>query len=184
MNYGAIYPRDRVILLQTDYPQLQSLAGQRGTVKSVQLSLCPQSAVVTFDLNNIEAAIYTKNLVSIPPSNSPIQYGETVKVVRLISSNKYHLNKHFLNKIADIVAYDSQDNCYCLKDNEGVFAWFPIKALIPLLYKGEHFFYPGDFIIYKNTKQTIDKIRGTQFNRGQLLLVDGNWVPSSDVKPA
>jgi hypothetical protein len=55
--------------------------------------------------------------------------------------------------------------------------------LIPLDYRGERFFYPLEAVLYKDQEKIITKVKQTKFKWGQLLLIDGEWIHASDVKP-
>ena len=59
--------------------------------------------------------------------------------------------------------------------------WLPY--LLPLDYKGERFFYPLEEVTYKDKTCIVSKIKKSKFKWGQLLFIDGEWVPSTDVEP-
>ena len=173
---------DKVILIDTDQPQLRAYLGLQWEVESVMMEYHPASAIIF--RKNMQASTFIKYLEVIPPKDSPFQYDEPIKITKsYVRSNAYSCNLSLLGKIGKVKGYDSRSNFYFVRCENGEVGWFPIQSLIPLDYKGERFFYPFEKVLFKNSEKTITKIKQTKFKWGQLLLIDGEWIHSSDVEP-
>jgi len=171
---------DTVVLVDTDQLQLRSYLGQKWTVESVMPTFHPASAIIS--KNNMQASTFLRHLETVPPEDSPFQYLDTVRIRKPFEKlNAYQCNEFLIGKMAHIRGYDKRNNFYYIKCVSGETGWFPMHSLIPLNYRGEKFFYPYEKINYKNKIKTINKIKKTKFNWGQLLLIDGEWIHSSDV---
>lgn len=172
---------DRVILTETDQPQLRPYIGKEWAVQAVVLEFHPASAVIK--RNNLEASVFIRHLEVMPPSDSCFQHGDSVQICKPYSkSNAYSYHAHLLGKIGTVRGFDSRYSFYLVKCNDGTSGWFPVFSLRPLDYKGEHFYYPYEEVLYKGEKKLITKIKQTKFKWGQLLFIEGEWIHSSDVK--
>lgn len=172
---------NNVILVETDQPQLRSYLGHQWKVESVMLDYHPASAIIS--RGNMEASTFVRFLEVIPPEDSPFRHEEAVQISKpFVKINAYSCRKNLIGNVGKIRGYDSRNNFYYVRCENGESGWFPIQSLIPLDYKGERFYYPFEIVIFKNEEKTVTKIKQTKFNWGQLLLIDGEWVHSSDVK--
>lgn len=172
---------DKVILVDTDQPQLRSYLGQQWTVESVMMDYHPASAIIS--RGNLQASTFIRFLEVMPPMDGPFQYGDAIQMIKPYNKiNSYSCRKSLIGKIGKIKGYDSRNNFFYVRCDNGESGWFPINSLVPLNYKGERFYYPFESVMYKDQKKIITKVRQTKFKWGQLLLIDGEWVHSSDVK--
>jgi len=172
---------DKVILISTEQPQLKKYIGSEWLVKTVIHEYHPASAIIGRD--NLKASVYLKNLEVIPPEDGAFEYNETVKIDKLYQKTSvYTCKPHLLDKVGKIRGFDSRNQYYFVKCADGEVGWSPATCLTPLDYKGEHFYYPGDVVNYKNKSCTVNKIKKSKFKWGQLLYIKGDWIPSTDVK--
>jgi hypothetical protein len=173
---------DEVILAQTDQPQLRSYIGQQWTVESVMFDYHPASAIIS--KGNLQASVYIKNLETVPPHTSPFLHNEAVEIRKPYTKvNAYPCKKDLIGKIGHIRGYDSRNTFYFVRCTTGESGWFPIHSLVPLNYKGDRFYYPFEKVIHKGEEKIINQVKQTKFKWGQLLLIEGEWVNSSDVEP-
>jgi hypothetical protein len=173
---------DNVILVDTDQPQLRSYLGKQWKVEAVMFGYHPASAMIS--RGNLQASAFIKHLEVMPPSDSPFPHKEVVKIRDVFEKrNSYSCNKQLVGKIGHIRGYDSRNSFYFVKctTNEG--GWFPMDSLLPLNFKGDHFYYPFEKVKYKKKEKIINKIKQSRFKWGQLLMIDGEWVHASDVEP-
>jgi len=173
---------DNVILIETDQPQLRNYIGTQWKVEAVMLSYHPASAIISS--GNLQASIFIRYLEVIPPADSPFEYKDLIKIKEPYEKvNAYTCKKELLGKIGKIRGYDSRNTFYFIHCNTGECGWFPIQSLVPLSYKGERFYYPLEKIRFKDKVCIINKIKQSIFKYGQLLLIDGEWIHSTDVEP-
>jgi len=177
---------DRVILINTEEPNLKEYIGTEWEVKSVLYAYHPASAIIKRE--NLEASCYIKYLEVVPPPTCPFRHGELVSIRNVPKKLKKRLGALYpapavlIGKTGRIHGYDLRSDCLLVKCLSGEAAWFPPCSLIPLNFKGEKFYYPYEKIKYKNKIKLITQIKKSKFNWGQLLLIDGEWVPSTDVE--
>lgn len=173
---------DRVIINKVDN-QTHSISKYLGTIAkviSVNTDSYPIYAIVElYDQNH--ASIYIINLETIPPENSIIQHGDSARIVKSYERTNYHYpNTDIIGKSGKIVGYDTRDSTYLIDTNIGV-GWFPLTSLIPIEFKGDKFYHPGDIVVKNGEKVIIQEIAKTKFGNGQLLKIRGEWVPSSEI---
>jgi len=175
---------DKVVLTDADQPELQQFIGVTGHVQAVHYTYHPATARVLFP-PNFRCDVYVRYLEVIPPDDSPFSYREKVKIAKdhINKGKQFKDNKLMVGKIAEIRGYDKRTDTYLLKCPEDNKGWFPANCLIPITYKGEKFYYPFEQILYKGELRVISQIKRTPNNYGQLLFIEGVWVPSSDVTP-
>lgn len=177
VNFGDI-----VILTETDDPFMQAHVGKRWKVGLIMYGSHPPRAVIT--LGDLQTTSYLKNLEVIPPSESPFEHHDLIKIKKGYTKiNHKTCDKSLIGKIGKIKGYDSITSFYYIRCNTGEFGWFPADCLVPLNFKGEHFFYPLQNVKYEDKIVIISEVKKTRFSFGQLLLIEGNWIPSTDVKP-
>jgi hypothetical protein len=173
---------DTVILARTDQPLLKDYLNTRWEIKAVMLDYHPASAIITKD--DIQASTFVRNLEVVPPADAVFEHNESVKIIKCYDKyTHYTCRSELVGKIGRIRSYDSRNeffNVYCSTGDAG---WFPGHCLCPLDYKGERFYYPLESVLYKNKISTITKIKKSKFKWGQVLLINGCWVPSTDVEP-
>jgi len=177
---------DEVILISTEEPHLRHYIGLKWKVKTVMISYHPASAIII--RNNLQASCYLRQLEVVPPESSPFNYDDLVTIKKnppeiYWSVSKYHHHNKLLGKTGRINGYDSRNEFLHVKCTTGDSGWFPPQYLLPLEYRGERFFYPLEDVKYKGGTHTISKIKKSKFNWGQLLFIEGEWVPSTDVEP-
>jgi len=171
-----------VNLIGTEQRHLKPYVNTRWTVKSLIFGSHPASAIIVRD--NLEASVYIRYLEVIPPKDSPFDYEDHVKIKKsFYHTDVYPCKAYLVGKIGRIRSYDHRNRFYWIKCETGGQGWFPAECLIPLGFKGERFFYPMEIVIYKNEKCIVTEVQRTKFKWGQLLLLNGTWVPSTDVKP-
>ena len=173
---------DEVILTDTDQPQLRSYIGKKWRVEATMFNYSPASAMLS--RGNLQASAFIKHLEVVPPPDSPFQHNEIVKINEVYSKvNTYSCKKELLGKIGHVRGYDSRNCFYFVRCTTGESGWFPIQSLLPLNFKGDHFYYPYEKVIYKGNEKIINQIKQSKFKWGQLLMIDGEWIHASDVKP-
>lgn len=172
---------DIVILIDTDEIRHEQFIGTKWVVQVV-LSNYPIAAMITRDDFQITTSV--KNLAVVPPPGSTFEHGEMVKVEKsYIKINHRNCNKTLVGKFGQIKNYDSKIDYYFIKSSDGESGWFPASSLIPLNFKGKSFFYPMQQVKFHGNITAISQVKRTKFNFGQLLLIDGQWVPSTEVEP-
>lgn len=172
---------DQVILIAANQESLKKYIGSEWDVISIDRDVHPASALISNGI--LQANVYIKNLDVLPPKNGPFDYNEQVKVIKKYTkSNLYICNLNIINAVGSVRSFDSRNGYYYIMCPNGEAGWFPINCLVPVDYKGEHFFYPHDSVKYKNKICLVSKIRKSKFKWGQVLYIDGLWVPSTDVE--
>jgi len=177
---------DEVILVNTDEPNLRHYIGLKWKVKTVIFACSPASAIIT--RNNLQASCYVRQLEVVPPESSPFNYDDLVSIKKTPSklywnSSNYSCHNELLGKVGKIKGYDSRNEFLLVRCTTGDSGWFPPQYLLPLDYKGERFFYPLEEVKYRGSNHIISKIKKSKFKWGQLLFIDGEWIPSTDVQP-
>jgi len=177
---------DTVILVATEEPNLRHYIGLEWKVRAVIFTYHPASAIIVRD--NLQASCYIKQLEVVPPDHCPFGHNELVSIKKEIPKASswaapYHFHTELLGKVGHVRGYDSRNEYLLIRATSGGAGWFPVQALLPLDYKGERFFYPLETVLYKNKEHVISRIKKSRFKWGQLLLIDGEWVPSTDVEP-
>lgn len=171
-----------VILASTDQTTLSQFIGTQWEVLSVLEAYHPACAIIK--RNNIQISASLRDLEVIPPATSPLRHNELVKIQKEFIKNPnapHYCNTSLLGKIGHIRGYDLRNDYYKVITSTGS-GWFPIECLVPTSFKGETFYYPMQIVSYKKEKCTVMQVKTTRFNHGQLLLIDGVWVPSSHVE--
>lgn len=175
---------DKVIIVDADTPSLQPFVGSIGEVRSVIYAFHPASATVIIPPNN-EIKIYVRYLEVIPPDTSPFAHNEWVKVTGLFTERHsgHKCIKTMINSIGKIKGFDKRSNYYLVKCDDGHKGWFPDTSLVPVDYRGARFYYPLEKVVYRGEEKTISQVQMTKSKYGQILRIEGEWVPSSDVMP-
>lgn len=177
---------DRVILIDADSPELKRFIGQTGVVQSAWYNYHPAYAQVLFQ-PNFQCDVYVSYLEVIPPDTSPFKHEEKVRVIDVYEERGrgriHKCNERMLGKVGQIRGYDKRSEKFFVKAVDNERGWFPARCLLPINYKGERFYYPAQVVTYKGKDKIIDQVRRTKNNYGQLLLIDGDWIPASDVLP-
>ena len=174
---------DCVILAETDQTQLTDYVGKDWKVEAVMDQYHPASAIISRD--NLRATVYIRNLEVKPPPSSPFKHNEKVRVERAylkVAGIPYRCNPDLVGMIGHIRGYDTRSGYYHIRCQSGR-GWFPINCLLPLEFKGSRFYYPHEKVRYKNQEKIVSNIKSSKFSYGQLLMIDGLWVPSTDVEP-
>jgi hypothetical protein len=171
---------DRVVLVDADSPELKRFIGAEGLVQAAWYTYHPAYAQVLFK-PNFQCDVYVSYLEVLPPLESPFSYKETVRVTSTFVAKR--CNKKLVGKVGQIRGYDKRNQNYLIKSSDNIQGWFPANCLFPITYKGKHFHYPLDMVIFKGSRKMVDQVKRTKNNYGQLLLLDGDWVPASDVSP-
>lgn len=173
---------DKVKLISTNQADLKKYLGTEWEVQAVMRDTHPASAIIS--QNDLQASTFIRNLEVIPPIDSPFEHDEEVKVFRHYNKvSLYTCKDYLIGSIGKIKSFDSRNNYFFVKCDTGDAGWFPAYCLKPIHYQGENFFYPNDFVKYKNEKCLVSKVKRTKFKWGQLLFINGVWVPSTDVQP-
>lgn len=178
---------DEVILINTEEPNLRHYIGLKWKVKTIIYACLPASAIIT--RNNLQASCFIRQLEVVPPESSPFNYDDLVSIKKTPdkkitwTGSHYPCHDDLLGKIGKIKGYDSRNEFLLVRCTSGGSGWFSPQCLIPLDYKGERFFYPQEEVTYKDKTHTISKIKKSKFKWGQLLFIEGEWVPSTDVEP-
>lgn len=183
-----VHPGDRVIITKQNnewYTEDQSnfmLCGRQGEVKTVMNWYHPASAVITMDENNLEVTIYLKNLEVIPPEDSAFKHGDEVLIKKTYAYSGYHMcNTTLIGKIGKVRGYDRRDSSFFVRTNNGDQGWFPDTSLLPINFKGKVYYYSGQTVTLEDKPAYIVKTRRSKNGLGQLLYIDGRWIPSSSV---
>lgn len=172
----------RVLVLNTDQISLARYIGSMGVVTATRLYFVPTSAQVLLD-DGSEASFYLKNLESLPPIESPFQRGDSVIITTGFKKTRHHIfSSHLLKKLGEVVSYDCRDATYFVDCKAHGRGWFPIWCLRPLEFQGDVFYYPGQEVTYEGRSCIIQEIKASKSNLGQVVYIEGNWVPSSSVK--
>ena len=108
-------------------------------------------------------------------------FNETVKILK--GHNNFHrmCRKYLIGEEGYIANYDYSSQLFEVKTKKGN-GWFPATSLVPTSFSGKHFFRPGDKVSYNGKKYTVSNVRRTNNDLGQILLIDLDWIPSSQVK--
>jgi len=171
-----------VILTDTDQPKLHAYIGTKWVVQAVLDHIHPNSAMIYRD--GMQATAYIKHLEVVPPPESIFEHGEVVKINKAYSKTNHRTcDKTLIGKTGKIRSYDSRTDFYFVRCVSGEFGWFPQTSLIPIDFKGQHFFYPLQQVKYHDAIVTINYTKRTKFNYGQLLEIEGQWIPSTEVEP-
>lgn len=173
---------DRVVLVSIDEPQLRPYIDTEWDVEQLQDAYHPASAIISRE--NLKATVYIRNLEVVPPECSPFKHGEKVKIQRGFFKSpgvRWRCNRDIVGMIGHVRGYDTRSGFYHIRCQQGR-GWFPLHCLLPVSFSGAHFYYPNDWVKYKGQKKIVANIKSTKFGFGQLLLVDGLWVPSTDVE--
>lgn len=178
-----VHVGDRVIILKKDEDyRLFNLVGKIGVVKAVMTWYHPASATVFVEDANVEATVYIRHLEVIPPEDAPFKYEEQVVVKTPYATSAYHVcNKNLVGKLAEIHGYDKRDGSFFVKSMGGESGWFPANCLVPVGFQGTRYFYPGETVKLDGKEAHILKTRRSRNGLGQLLLINGKWLPSTDV---
>jgi len=173
---------DTVVLIETDQLRLEPYIGSKWTVQAIVDNGFPVSAIITRD--DLQATVAIKNLEVVPPPGSAFDHGEAVKIDKPYSKTNHRTcNKALVGKVGRVKNYDSKINYYFIKCLDGESGWFPTSSLIPIDFKGDKFYYPLQQVKYKDKEVFVHQVKRTKFNFGQLLLINGQWVPSTEVEP-
>lgn len=173
---------DRVMLIEVEETQLRPYIGTDWHVERVQDEYHPASAIISRE--NLRATVYIRNLEVMPPESSPFKYDEKVKIQKGFFRSpgiRYRCNRDIIGSIGNIRGYDTRSGYYQVRCQHGK-GWYPLHCLLPISFRGAHFYYPNDWVKYKNQTKVVTNIKSTKFSFGQLLLIDGLWVPSTDVE--
>lgn len=174
---------DIVILAETDQVQLKDYVGKEWKVEAVMDAYHPASAIISKD--NLRATVHIRNLEVKPPESSPFKHNEKVRIQKdysRVPGIPYRCNTDLVGLIGFIRGYDTRSGFYHVRCQGGR-GWFPIQSLLPMDFKGERFFYPHESVKYKGMIKIISNVKPSRFSFGQLLLIDGIWIPSTDVEP-
>ena len=178
---------DRVILIEADSPELKRFIGSKGVVISAQYTYHPALAHVLFK-PNFRCDVYVSYLEVIPPEESPFTYEEKVRVISEFNdkgkTRLHKCNRELVGRVGQIRGYDKRSENYLIKCPDNDKGWFPANCLVPISYKGSRFYYPAEAVKFKGLSRVIDQVKRTKNNYGQLLLIDGDWIPASDVMPS
>lgn len=173
-----------VILASTDENLLLPYIGTKWEVVAVMDIYHPATAILK--RGNLQISVLLRDLEVVPPSHSPFKHNDKVKIISDFKKElniPHYCNSSLINKVGHIRGFDLRNQYYKVVTNGGT-GWFPLHSLVPMDFKGDKFYYPHDTVVYKGEKQMISQIRPTKFNHGQLLLISGEWVPSSHVEAA
>jgi len=171
-----------VVIVDVDQPTLSRYVGTAWTVKNVISFYHPATALI-YNQTYGELVIPIRCLEVTPPDDSPLAHNEFVRITKGYARETYHnCRNELVGKTGKVVGYDTRNNYFFIKTTNGDSGWFPIHCLMPLNFKGEKFYYPEQDVVLDGKKVKISKIRGTRFGNGQLLLIDGNWMPSTTVR--
>jgi len=177
---------DRVLIVDAETAELRPFVGSVGEVVSVFYTFHPASATVLIK-PNVEIRINVRCLEVIPPSTSPFKHNDWVKVkdsyIDTYRSIPHKCIKSMVGKVGQVKGYDKRAGFYLVKSGDGDKGWFPDTSLVPTEYKGARFYYPLEKVTYKGEIKTITQVQISKGRYGQILKIDGEWIPSSDVTP-
>jgi len=172
-----------VVIVDVIQPYLAKYIGTVWTVNNLISNYHPINATL-YHPQYGELVLPIKCLEVIPPPESPLQHDELVKITKAYIRDSFHTcSPDLVGKNGKVRGFDRRNGYYYIKATNGHTGWFPIQCLLPLSYKGEHFIYPEQEVIYEDKKVKVINIKRTKFGNGLLLYIEGNWVPSSEVKP-
>lgn len=172
-----------VVITDVDQPQLAKYIGSTWQVKNILHTYYPASALLYHPIHG-EINLSIRCIEVIPPEGSPLSHDEFVKIAKPYAKEAFHTCRtELVGKTGRVRGYDTRNGYYFVKTTVGDSGWFPLKCLVPLAFRGERFYYPEQEVLYENKKVKILQIRKTHFGNGQLLYIDGSWIPSTDVKP-
>jgi hypothetical protein len=118
-----------------------------------------------------------------PPEDSPLVHDEFVRIIKGYAKDICHASRpELVGKTGKVRGYDTRNGYYFIKTTNGDSGWFPIQCLVPLNFKGDKFYYPEQEVIFEGNCVRISKIRKTKFGSGQLLYINGFWIPSTEVR--
>ena len=153
--------------------------------KILQIGLDPRKMLVRLDTHR-EDWFWAGELISIPPKHALFDYGDSVKIgktyPRRLMPPYHYCVPQLVGCVGRIIGYDSRDGFYLVESIGQGSGWFPTMSLIPTNYQGETFYYPGEEVRFNAQKTKISAVRRTKSDRGQILLINGEWIPSSQVK--
>lgn len=171
-----------VVIVDVDQPLLTKYLGTVWTVKNIVSVYFPPTALLCHAQYG-EISIPLKCLEVTPPLDSPLSHDELIKIVKPYSETLLHrCRSELIGKTGRIRGFDTRNNYYFVKAANGDTGWFPIQCLMPLEFKGDKFYYPEQEVVLDGQKVKITKIRKTRFGNGQLLYINGRWIPSTEVK--
>jgi len=177
-NY-QVQPGDRVLLAYAPANLTEHLGSywHVDTVSSTQVSL------IKTDGTRINVTYW--DIDAAPSEDSPFQLRDEVKIVKgfYTSGSLYHTCKNRLvGKTGTITSYDKRDHSFLIKcPSEFEEGWFLPHCLVPINYTGSHFFHVNETVIHQGLVKTITKIKRSNLNYGQILLIDGAWTAASEV---
>lgn len=176
---------DVAILGEIEHPELQPYIGKFCTIEEINITKTPTTIKVVIS-DDLHAVVYLKHLELPPPKDKPFQYDDLIKITKLYNRTPYHIcrrtyEKPMLGEVGKIKSYDYRDESYLVKLDSGEKGWFPAPCLIPLEYEGKDFFYPLEKVIYQEKTCIISEVKNTEFKKGQLLRINGKWIPSTEV---
>jgi hypothetical protein len=170
-----------VVIVDVDQPSLSKYIGTSWVVKNVMNVYSPAAALIHHTYYG-DIVLPLRCLEVTPPKDSPLAHDEMVRIIKPYAKEIYHnCRPELVGKTGKVRGYDTRNNYFFVKATNGDSGWFPIHCLVPLNFKGEKFYYPEQDVIVNGNKVKISKIRSTRFGNGQLLFINGSWVPSTDV---
>lgn len=172
---------DVVIINNSNDSYIRDFVGQRGLVADASYSGMATQVSVQLESGR-SLRVYQSDINVLPPLESIFQFNDDVKIVKTFEKTGNHLCKtRLLGKAGKIRAYDRRDSTYKVRcdDDDG---WFPPFALMPLNFLGDHYYLPGEIVEFEGTRFTIVQTKNSTYGWGQLLWIEGRWVPSSEVK--
>lgn len=151
-----------------------------------QIGLDPRKIHIRLDSGQSEWFWISETCV-IPPKYDLFDYLESVIIAKPYDRRllpPYHFCvPQLIGCVGKIVSYDSRDAFYLVETSGHGSGWFPATSLLPINYQGETFYYPNEEVKFKGRKVRISSVRRTKSNRGQIVLIDGEWIPSSHILP-
>jgi len=173
-----------VIVTDVDQPALAKYIGSIWKVKNVMASYHPATALI-YHQQFGEIVLPIRCLEVIPPEDSPLSHDEFVRITKGYPRDAHHTCCFELVKeTGKVRGFDTRNSYYFIKIANGNSGWFPLHCLIPLSFRGEKFYYPDQEVLLDGVRVKISKIRKTRFGHGQLLYINGSWIPSTEVKSA
>lgn len=171
-----------VIVVDVDQPALSKYIGSTWTVKNVMTVYFPATALI-YHSNYGEIVLPLRCLEVTPPEDSPLVHDEFVRIIKSHTRGVVHGSRpELVGKTGKVRGYDTRNCDYFIKTTNGDSGWFPIQCLVPLAFRGEKFYYPEQEVILEGSRVRISKIRKTKFGNGQLLYINGSWIPSTEVR--